>query len=79
MKNFTYVTNNEIAVKSFANAETLAELLLDEGYVVMISKEEKLYIVNYVWSPDDANRNDVCFQSREEVEDFIFNPDKYED
>ena len=79
MKEFSYVTNNEIAVKSFANAETLAELLLDEGYVVMISKEENLYIVNYVWSPNYANRNDVCFQSREETEDFIFNPDKYED
>lgn len=79
MKEFNYVTNNEIAVKSFANAETLAELLLDEGYVVMISKEENLYIVNYVWSPWGANRNDVCFQSREDIEDFIFNPNKYED
>ena len=77
MKEFNYVTNNEIAVKSFANAETLAELLLEEGYVVMISKEEKLYIVNYVWSPDYASRNDVCFQSREKIEDFIFNSDKY--
>lgn len=76
MKNFTYVTNNEIAVKSFANAETLAELLLDEGYVVMISREENLYIVNYVWSPNYANRNDVCFQSREDVEDFIFNSEE---
>lgn len=79
MKEFNYVTKNEIAVKSFANAETLAELLLDEGYVVMISKEEKLYIVNYVWSPDEANRNDVCFQDRELIEDFIFNPDNYEE
>ena len=79
MKKFTYVTNNEIVVKSFANAETLAELLLDEGYVVMISKEEKFYVVNYIWSPRYANRNDVCFQSRENVEDFIFNVDEYED
>lgn len=76
MKEFNYVTNNEIAVKSFANAETLAELLLDEGYVVMISKEENLYIVNYIWSPNYANRNDVCFQSREETEDFIFNSEE---
>lgn len=69
-----YLTENEIAVKSFANAETLAELLLDEGYVVMISKEENLYIVNYLWSPKGANRNDVCFISREEMEEIIFNP-----
>ena len=69
-----YVTENEIAVKSFSNAETLAEILLDEGYVVMISKEEKLYIINYLWSPNDADRNDVCFMDRYEVEELIFNP-----
>lgn len=68
-----YLTENEIAVKSFANAETLAELLLDEGYVVMISKEEKLYIVNYLWSSNDADRNDVCFMDKWEVEEIIFN------
>lgn len=69
---FYYVTNNEIATKSYSDALSLAEILLDNNYVVMISKEEKLYIVNYIWSPT-CNRNDVCFQSREEVEDFIFN------
>lgn len=69
-----YITDNEIAVKSFANAETLAELLLDEDYVVMISKEENLYIVNYLWSPNNADRNDVCFMNRDEIEEIIFNP-----
>ena len=68
-----YLTDNEIAVKSFANAETLAELLLDEGYVVMISREEKLYIVNYLWTPH-ADRNEVCFMDRSEMEEMIFNP-----
>ena len=69
-----YLTDNEIAVKSFANAETLAELLLDEGYVVMISREEKLYIVNYLWSPGNADRNDVCFMDMGEMEEMIFTP-----
>ena len=72
-----YLTDNEIAVKSFADAETLAEILLNEGYVVMISKEEKLYIINYLWSPSDANRNDVCFMDRGEMEELIFNKEDF--
>ena len=68
-----YITNNEIACHKFANAESLAEILLDEGYVVMLSKEEDLTIVNYIWSHRNADRNDVAFMSRDEIEDIIFN------
>ena len=67
-----YITNNEIAFHDRYNAQRVAALLLEEGYVVMISREENLYIVNYVWSPNDANRNDVVFSSREIIEDIIF-------
>lgn len=69
-----YITNNEIAVHSFDDACIFAEALLRNGYVTMISKEENLFIVNYVWSPNNADRNDVCFQSREIIEEEIFNP-----
>jgi len=72
-KVFYYTTNNEIATHSYSDALSLAEILLNNGYVVMISKEEQLYIVNYIWSSRDANRNDVCFQSREIVDDFVYN------
>lgn len=67
-----YITNNEIACHSYTDALSLAEILLNNGYVVMISKEEKLFIVNYVWSCGDANRNDVIFLGREEFEDEWF-------
>ncbi len=67
------ITNNEIAVKSYTDALSLAEILLNNGYVVMISKEEQLWIVNYIWSHRDANRNDVVFINREDYEDMIFN------
>ena len=70
---FKYITNNEIAVSNFDDAMKMTDILLANDYVVAISQEEKLYIINYVWSPNGANRNDVCFQSREIVEDFIFN------
>ena len=73
MKDFTYVTKNEIAVSTQEAVVSLMDVLMDNGYVVMVSREENLYIVNYIWSERDCDRNDVCFQRREEVEDFIFN------
>lgn len=70
---FNYVTNNEIAIHDKFNAQRIAEILMEEGYVVMMSREEQLYILNYVWTESGSDRNEVCFQNREEVEDFIFN------
>ena len=70
----TYLTNNEIAVNSFADAQRIAETLLANDYVVMIRREEYLYIINYIWSENCANRNDVVFQKREILEEEIFNP-----
>lgn len=74
-----YITNNEIAIHNYEDASLIASTLLSNGYVVMISREENLYIVNYVWSPNEADRNDVCFASREVIEDIIFNPKKAEE
>lgn len=68
-----YITDNEIVCKSYSDALSLAEILLNNGYVVLISKEEKLFIVNYEWSSQDANRNDVVFLNREKFEDEWFN------
>ena len=70
------IPEQEIACHSFANAESLAEILLDEGYVVMLSREEKLYIVNYIWSENYANRNVVVFVRRDEYEEEIFRNDE---
>lgn len=72
-----YITKNEIALHSFEDAVTVAKVLLDNGYVTMISKEEKLYIVNYIWSAEDANRNDVAFMDRVELEEIIFNDEEF--
>ena len=69
-----YITKDEIALHSYEDAVALTKVLLDNGYVAMISREEQLYIVNYVWSHRGADRNDVAFMDREELEDIIFNP-----
>lgn len=68
-----YITDNEVALHSFEDAVAMAKILLANGYVIMISREEKLYIVNYEWSSRGADRNDVAFMNKEELEEIIFN------
>ena len=48
--------------------ETVRQMLTKGHYVVMLSREEQLWIVNYIYS-DLCNRNDVAFMSREDFEE----------
>ena len=60
---------NEIALYNAESAFKIAEELLSNGnYVVMISREEQLWIVNYLYS-DNCDRNDVVFMDRAEYEE----------
>ena len=60
---------NESALHSAESAFKIAEELLSNGnYVVMISREEQLWIVNYLYA-DNCDRNDVVFMSREDYEE----------
>ena len=60
---------NELAFKNHEDGFKVAQALLNEGYVVMLSYEEQLLILNYEWSAADANRNDVIFMNRWEFEE----------
>lgn len=70
-----YLTNNEIAFESFEDASTVANILLHNGYVVMLSNEENLTILNYEWSDHHGDRNDMIFRLREdwEYEEYLAN------
>lgn len=57
-------SSGELTTKSFSTATTFVDLLLDEGYVILLSREEDLYIVDYIWSERGADRNDVVFMDR---------------
>lgn len=70
MKNI-YLTDNEIAMHSMEEALELVKLLVNNGYVTTISVEEKLTIVNYVWTPRFADRNEIIFQNREEFREVL--------
>lgn len=60
---------NEIVFKNHKNGLVVAKALLDEDYVVMLSYENDLLIVNYIWSQNNADRNDVVFMDRWEYEE----------
>lgn len=71
--------NNELAFKDFKSAVAVVEILINNGYVCMISVEEHLWIVNYefgVWDSINsemvANRNGVVFMTREEFDDKLY-------
>ena len=64
-----YLENEGIAVHSYEDACALSKILLDNGNAVMITEEEELYIVNYVWCDSGyPDRNDVVFRNRAELE-----------
>ncbi|MCR5811383.1 MAG: hypothetical protein K6G34_08285 [Lachnospiraceae bacterium] len=62
-------SSGELTTKSFSTATTFADLLLEEEYVVMLSREEDLYVINYIWSERGADRNDVVFMDRCDFEE----------
>ena len=67
---------NELVFDCYEAAIYVAMILLKYGhYVVMLSREEQLWIVNYQYS-DTCNRNDVVFMSREDFEEECFKGDK---
>lgn len=79
MKYMKRIEDAEIAFKNYTNALETARALLNEGYVVLLSKEEQFMILNYSWSPNNADRNDVIFRNREDFEDEYFKETKEND
>ena len=64
---------NEIVFKNHKNGLVVAKALLDEDYVVMLSYEERLLVLNYEWSERGADRNDVVFMRRDKYEEEVYN------
>lgn len=58
--------------------ETVRQMLTDGHYVVMLSREEQLWIVSYEYS-DLCNRNDVVFMSNDDFYDKYYEMSKEDD
>lgn len=69
------IPNGEIAIKYKDVCDTIVDALLSEGYVVMLSREEDFYIINYVWA-DESDRNNVVFMSKDTFEERFYEEDE---
>lgn len=64
-----YLTNDYLVFKTYEAASNVARALVENGYVVMFSREETLWVLNYIWtSLDEPHRSDVLFYNREDYE-----------
>lgn len=60
---------NEITFEDHKNGMEVAKLLLTEGYVVMLSYEDDLLVINFEECPDRyPDRNYVVFMSSNEFD-----------
>lgn len=76
----TYLTKNELILDDFKDAVTIQEILIRNGNVVMLSREENLWIINWIWdSSGYADRNAAIFISREDYEWELFQKEKEND
>ena len=57
--------------KDKENVEAVVSALLQEEYVVMLSREDEFIIINYLYA-DNSDRNEVVFMSRDTFEDNFY-------
>lgn len=60
--------NIELVFNTWSDAIAVAKTLMQNDYVVMLSYEEELTVLNAVWS-NDCDRNDVVFMSRDHFDE----------
>ena len=63
-----YLPQDGLCVKSYEDAVAIQKILIENDYCVMMSREEDLWVLNWLWSENRANRNDVIFTSRADYE-----------
>lgn len=72
--NLEYIPKTEITIDSYEDAVELARILLDNGYAVLLTREDDLTIINYIWAEgygcNEANRNNVVFCSIEDMHEY---------
>ena len=57
------IPDDEIGVHDEFDMNEIVEILVRNNYVVMVSKEEDLFIINYLWE-ERSDRNNVVFMDR---------------
>ena len=63
-----YLDSDSLVFESYDAASKVQEILIKEGYCVMLSKEEEFWVLNWVWTERPADRNCVIFINRGDYE-----------
>lgn len=63
-----FLEQEALAFHSFKEAAAVQKILLENGYCVMMSREEHLWLLNWVWTENFADRNGVIFIDRAQYE-----------
>lgn len=71
IKNF--LEQEALTFDSYASAAEVQKILLENGYCTMMSREEHLWLLNWVWTSTPADRNEVIFINREVYEEEEWN------
>ena len=59
-----YLEQDALAFESYEDASAVQKILLENGYCAMMSREEHLWLLNWVWTEQFADRNGVIFVDR---------------
>lgn len=68
------ISREEVYIKNIDDVHLLSEILISNNNVVMISREENGYIVNWINTTEynEANRNGVIFINRLDFDEYDF-------
>lgn len=59
-----YLEQDSLAFESYEDTATVQKILVENGYCTMMSREEHLWLLNWVWTEKFADRNGVIFVDR---------------
>lgn len=69
-----YLEQDSLTFESYEDAAAVQKILVKNGYCTMMSREEHLWLLNWVWTEKFADRNGVIFVDRAMYE---YNEDKW--
>ena len=69
-----FLEQDSLTFESYEDAAAVQKILVENGYCTMMSREEHLWLLNWVWTEKFADRNSVIFVDRAMYE---YNEDKW--
>lgn len=64
--------DEELVFTKRENALVAADILMDEGYAILLTREEQFTVLNFKRTFPDSDRNQVVFMLRDQFEEEFF-------